>query len=265
MPVRHLFRCRQISHHQEFLPEVEVSEINGIRSLHLGSDTIQSSMDIDNPSQLVLQYSQVMMGFLLFQRPPKNLLQIGLGGGSFVRWIAKNLPSTIQTVVEINPQVITVAHQLFCLPPENPQLKIIEADGAEYIRIFSNSLDTILVDGFDGEQIIDDLVQDVFFEDCNKALNPKGILVTNWWQNDKRYTTFISRLYSHFQGRVIELPTITHGNVAVIALKSAPNHADWSELELHASQLEAQFNLPFSQFLARIHECNPMLKLTLWD
>lgn len=262
--MHHPFRRRRVRQHQDFLPEVEISEMDGIRSLHLGSDTIQSSMDIENPSQLVLQYSQVMMGFLLFQTPPTNLLQIGLGGGAFVRWIAKNLPNTMQTVVEINPQVITVARQLFCLPRENSHFKIIEADGAEYIRVFRHSLDTILVDGFDGEQIIDDLVQDVFFEDCHTALNPNGIFVTNWWQDDKRYPTFITRLSSHFQGRIIELPTITHGNAAVIALKSAPIHADWLALESHARQLEAQLDLPFSQFLARIQECNPMIKLTLW-
>ena len=36
------------------LPEVGISEEGNIRSLHLGSDTIQSSMNLDHPAELVL-------------------------------------------------------------------------------------------------------------------------------------------------------------------------------------------------------------------
>ncbi len=35
------------------LPEVGISEEGNIRSLHLGSDTIQSSMNLDHPAELV--------------------------------------------------------------------------------------------------------------------------------------------------------------------------------------------------------------------
>ena len=75
---------------QQFeLPEVGISEEDNIRSLHLGSPTIQSSMNLDDPSELVLSYSQAMMGWLLFQDPPAHITQIGLGGGSFARWLAE--------------------------------------------------------------------------------------------------------------------------------------------------------------------------------
>ena len=62
------------------LPEVGISEEGNIRSLHLGSDTIQSSMNLDHPAELVLSYSRAMMGWLLFaEEKPKHITQIGLG------------------------------------------------------------------------------------------------------------------------------------------------------------------------------------------
>ena len=140
------------------LPEVGISEEGNIRSLHLGSDTIQSSMNLDHPAELVLSYSRAMMGWLLFaEEKPKHLTQIGLGGGSFARWIDSYLPNTKQTAVDINPQVIAVARSLFELPFEGENFEIVEADGAEYIKVFRHNTDVILVDGFDGEQIIDAL------------------------------------------------------------------------------------------------------------
>ena len=37
---------------------VEVSEKDGIRSLHLGSETVQSSMRLADPTELVLSYTR---------------------------------------------------------------------------------------------------------------------------------------------------------------------------------------------------------------
>ena len=169
------------------LPEVGISEEGNIRSLHLGSATIQSSMNLDHPADLVLSYSRAMMGWLLFaEQAPAHITQIGLGGGSFARWIDAYLPDTRQTAIDINPQVISVARSLFELPFEDAHFEIVEADGAEYIKTVRGGTDVILVDGFDGEQIIDALVGEAFFRDCRRALSPDGVFVTNWWSGDKR-------------------------------------------------------------------------------
>ena len=45
---------------------VEVIEVDGVRSLYLGSVTIQSSMRTKTPFALELAYSRGMMGFMLF-------------------------------------------------------------------------------------------------------------------------------------------------------------------------------------------------------
>ena len=45
---------------------VEISERNGIRSLHIGTDTTQSSMNIKDPFYLELNYTKAMALSMLF-------------------------------------------------------------------------------------------------------------------------------------------------------------------------------------------------------
>ena len=231
------------------LPEVGISEEGNIRSLHLGSDTIQSSMNLDHPAELVLSYSRAMMGWLLFaEKTPKHITQIGLGGGSFARWIDSYLPDTKQTAVDIN---------LFELPFEGENFEIVEADGAEYIKVFRHNTDAVLVDGFDGEQIIDALVEEPFFQDCRHALSPDGVFVTNWWSGDKRYQRFIERLLNVFEGRVLELPAESHGNMAVMAFQSSPKEQNLDKLKKRAKKLSGQYGLDFKRMLNDLKASNP--------
>ena len=238
------------------LPEVGISEEGNIRSLHLGSATIQSSMNLDHPADLVLSYSRAMMGFLLWRDDPAHILQIGLGGGSFARWIDEYLPDAVSVAVDINPQVIAVARAFFQLPEEGDFFQIVEADGAEYVKVFRESTDVILVDGFDGLQIVDALTTEEFFEDCKRALTEDGVFVTNWWSGDKRYHQFVERLLGVFEGRVVELPALTHGNMAVMAFKSTPTPTTWDALEKRADELEGRYGLEFCEFVRRLKENN---------
>ncbi|MCS4533718.1 polyamine aminopropyltransferase [Neisseria montereyensis] len=247
---------RRLRAQRNELPEVGISETGNIRSLHLGSATVQSSMNLDHPAELVLSYSRAMMGWLLFNDQPRHITQIGLGGGSFARWIDAYLPNTRQTAIDINPQVINVARNLFELPFEDEHFEIIEADGAEYIKTMRGSTDVILTDGFDGEQIIDALVAEPFFEDCRQALSENGIFVTNWWSGDRRYQRFVERLLNVFEGRVLELPAESHGNVAVIAFQSSPKEQNIDKLKKRAEKLTIQYDLNFKEMLSALKANN---------
>ena len=238
------------------LPEAGISESGNIRSLHLDSPTVQSSMNLDDPSELVLSYSRAMMAWLMFVPTPRHITHIGLGGGSFARWIDAFLPDAAQTAVEINPQVIQIARMLFELPFEDEKFEILEADGAEYVKTLNGGTDVLLVDGFDGEQIIDDLVGEDFFQDCFRALSADGVFAANWWSGDKRYELFKERLARSFGGRLIAVPAESHGNVAVLAFKGEAETA-LDTLKRRAAKLQEQYRLDFPRMLADIKAANP--------
>ena len=255
MPPRHPYH--RLRPARDALPEVGISEENGIRSLHLGSSTIQSSMSLDKPAELVLSYSRAMMAWLLFADPPAHITQIGLGGGSFARWIDAYLPETRQTAVDINPQVIAVARSLFELPFEGQNFEIVEADGAQYVKTLLGGTDILLVDGFDGEQIIDSLVTAEFFQDCRRALSSDGIFVTNWWSGDRRFPRFVETLARCFDGRVLHIPAESHGNIAVAAFKQSPREMRFDALKKRAGKLAQQYGLDFPALLAAVRAANP--------
>ena len=51
---------------------VYISEKFGVRTLHIGSDTVQSSMRIARPNDLEVSYTRSMMAFLLFKPSPRT-------------------------------------------------------------------------------------------------------------------------------------------------------------------------------------------------
>ena len=110
---------------------VDVSESNGIRSMHLGNSTVQSSMRLSDPYALELTYTRGMMMFLLFAPHVRQILMLGLGGASIPKYIHRYLPQVdMLRVLEINPRVIQVARSHFELPDDDDRLEVIEGDGA---------------------------------------------------------------------------------------------------------------------------------------
>lgn len=242
-------------------PEVSVSESDNIRSLHLGTDTVQSAMNLDNPSELVLAYSQAMVSCLLFLNRISHVTHIGLGGGSLVRWFNEFFPEIKQLAIEINPQIVSIANAMFNLPDENDNFEIVIADGAEFIRVMQSNTDIILTDAFDGEQIIDELTETEFLTDCYNALTDKGIFVTNLWSADKRYQTFVKRIEEVFNNKVIEVSAARHGNVAVMGLKSLPENISEEQLKKRAQQLANDTSTDFLHSFHAIRSNNQKRKL----
>jgi len=128
---------------------VEVIEERGVRTLHLGTGAIQSSMRLSRPWDLELAYTRAMMAFLLFVPEPLDILMIGLGGGSLAKFIRKHRPDVRIRAVELNRQVVAAARDQFFLPPDDDCLQVRIEDGAAYVPAHRKSADVILLDGYD--------------------------------------------------------------------------------------------------------------------
>lgn len=110
----------------------------------------QSEMRLDDPFALVNEYTRKMMGFLAFQPRPGDVLVVGLGGGSLVKYCYRHLPATRITAVEIDPDVLALRSQFF-IPPDDERLRIIQADGADYLAQMvdrGERTNAILVDAY---------------------------------------------------------------------------------------------------------------------
>lgn len=196
---------------------IEIVEERGMRVLHLGSRAIQSAMRITRPWDLELAYTRAMMGFLLFVSTPHDVLMIGLGGGSLARFIRKQREQTCITAVEIDPRVIAAARMHFELPPDDATLRVVEADGALYVRQHPGSADVILLDGFDAGNQVEALATQTFYAACRRVLRPGGVLVVNLWGQDKEFAEYFARLGRAFDDEVGWISVQNKTNVIVFA------------------------------------------------
>lgn len=235
---------------------VDVTEVDGVRSLHLGSVTVQSAMRVKDPNALELTYSRGMMCLLLFNASVKNVLSIGLGGGSVPKYLHAYCPEIIHTVVEINPQIISVARSHFYLPDNNERLNVIEGDGLKYLVDHESSTDVLLIDAFDQFGIPLDFCTQMFFDNCAATLNHSGMLVINLWGSDKKFDVYLQRIEQSFNHQVLILPTGKPGNIVVFGFKRLPADLRIASLRARAKELETTHKIEFIQFVEKLKEHN---------
>jgi spermidine synthase len=235
---------------------VYVTEKYGVRSLHIGSDTIQSSMRLARPNDLELAYTRSMMAFLLFNDAPQCVLMVGLGGGSLAKFVYHRLPEAASEVLEINPQVVAVARRMFEVPAGDGRFTVRVCDAAEFIAREGPAYDTILVDGYDGESQVETLSSRTFYAACRRRLAARGVLVVNLWGSDRAFDDYLERIESNFPAGALCLPAERPGNVIVFGFRDAPGNPRWDELEARARVLEVQYGLEFGKFVRGLRKMN---------
>lgn len=235
---------------------VDVSEQNGVRSLHLGSDTVQSSMRVSAPNDLELPYTRSMMAFLLFHPEPREILMVGLGGGSLAKYVYHRLPGCRTTALDINPQVIAIARSHFFLPPDDERLTVLLEEGAQYVATHPACADIILADGFDGRTLAEPLSTQLFFADCRRALTRNGIFAINLWGSDKNFPAYLQRIAESFDNLILSLPAEKHGNIVVFGFQRSQGNPTWQELRERAKALQDRTGLDFPRFVERLRDLN---------
>ena len=227
---------------------LEVTEERGMRVLHLGSRAIQSAMRITRPWDLELAYTRAMMGFLMFNSTPQEVLMIGLGGGSLAKFLRKQRPQTRITAVEIDPRVIAAARAHFELPPDDATLAVIEADGALYVRQHPASADVILLDGFDSGNQVEALATQTFYAACRRALRPGGVLVVNLWGRDSEFAEYFARLARAFDGEVGWISVQYKTNIIVFAFNESGAVARLDAAQPQLANLSTRYGLDLRGF-----------------
>lgn len=232
--------------------EINLSQIGCILSLHINSKTIQSSVDLKNPTKLILQYTISMLAFFLFDyKNIKKIVHIGLGGGSIAKWINKYFPNIYQTIIEINSKIIIIAKTSFFLPKENNKFKIIQKDGFEYIKSIHNT-NVILIDAFDGIDIKECFLSEDFLINSKKSLNKNGIFVINLWSKHKNYFQQCKNIEKIFGNNIIQIPVKKNGNIIIIALNYNINNISLNHLKQNAKLLTLKTDINFNKLLTNI-------------
>ncbi|MEO5700003.1 MAG: spermidine synthase [Casimicrobiaceae bacterium] len=235
---------------------IEVSEEAGVRYLHFGSSWIQGAMRIARPWSLELEYTRAMMLPLLL-RPgaqwPREVLTVGVGAASLIKFIYRNLPRARQHAVEIDARVVTAARQFFRLPDEDPpRLSVQIADADDYVARAQRSFDLVLVDGFDARGHAGALDTLRFYRRVRARLSTRGMLCVNLLGRTRGHRQSVARLAEAFDARVLSLPPCEGGNVVAVAAEGERVDLGFDELRRGAAKLRRDAGLNLLPLVAQL-------------
>jgi spermidine synthase len=235
-------------------PSIAVSEARGVRTLHVGGEAIQSSMRLEDPYALALDYTRCMMAFLLFHPEPRRALMIGLGGGSLAKFFHRKLRATQLRVVELDARIVAAAREHFSLPPDDARLRVEIGDGAEALT--PECCDLLIVDAFEDELHVPRLASGEFYDGAFLALTEPGALVVNFMDDDPKLDQTLERLARAFGGAVLVMPALYDPNIVAFAFKGLGKALEWPLLRARAQALESRLGLPFTRYVARLRAMN---------
>ena len=261
------------------LPAVNMSEMSGIRYLHLGTEWVQGSMLIDKPFEIELEYVQRMMAWLLFFEPlkVKNLhaLQLGLGAGTITKACYKTLKMST-TVLEINPAVVAACQHWFKLPPQDKRLHIILGDAMKTLSNWEqftkeirrppaekaqnlglNFIDCAQVDLYDHEAAAPVLDSAEFYRAVRATLTDEGIMTVNLFGRSSSFDRSLAQISAAFgEEAVWSFKPTKEGNTVILAQRTV-TRPKRDLLAARAEQIEAKFELPARKWLRLL---KPLLK-----
>lgn len=215
-----------------------ISESGGVRYLHFGTEWIQGAMRLRDPYRIELAYGRQMMAWMLFIRNPAHIVQLGLGTGALTKFSYRHFPQARVTVVELNPEVISVCESMFALPTGDKRLSILEMDAMDFVQDTSNSdsTDVIHVDLYDATARGPVLDTPEFYAACSRCLTQAGIMTVNLFGEHRSYKKNLDAIRKSFPF-VVSMPKCQEGNIVVLAFKRKPD-IDFKKLMENARQIK---------------------------
>jgi spermidine synthase len=235
----------------KFAP-VTLSEQDGVRYLHFGTEWVQGAMRIRKPDWPELEYAQQMMAWMLFIEDPHAIVQLGLGAATLTKFSYRQFPQAQVTAVELNPSVIAICNSMFKLPPDDGRLRVLEMDAMDFVLDDANhdTIDALQCDLYDATARGPVLDTPEFYQACNACLTDRGVMTVNLFGDHPSFAKNIKAMRFAF-AHVICLPEVHDGNVVALCFKNKPD-LDPARLAARAAQIVAATKLPAKSWVKGI-------------
>ncbi len=223
-----------------------VSNEDGIRNLSFGTGFIQGGMRIDDPYALEFEYIQQMMMWVLFNKSPAHIVQLGLGAASLTKFCYKHYARSKITAVELNPAVIDICREAFHLPADDKRFRVLCIDAMEYVtdQTHHSTVDILQVDLYDAQAEKPALDSAEFYQACADCLTSEGMMTVNLFCDAPDHAKNIETMEHSFKA-VAWLTEVHDSNIVAIAFKKPPS-IDFEKLYERAELVEQQLKLPAS-------------------
>lgn len=156
-----------------------------VRILSTDPGYSQSGMYLDDPDELYFDYTRFYALAVQARPQARDVLMLGGGGGSVPKWLLAgksglDAAALRLTVVELDPAMTKVARRWFCLPADDPRLRLVHADARTFLDRQREQYDILLVDVFSSCYSIPfHMGTSEAFAAMRRALRPGGVLAMN--------------------------------------------------------------------------------------
>jgi spermidine synthase len=158
--------------------EINVTDYGQIRVLRFTRNR-QSSMYLDAPFETDIEYPGYFHIALAVKPDASRTLVIGLGGGSVVKRMWRDYPEMVLDAVEIDPDVVDVAHRFFEFPSDE-RIRVFVDDGRNFLQTCQASYDIALIDAFDEDRVPRPLTTEEFMRMLRDRIAPDGVVAYNF-------------------------------------------------------------------------------------
>lgn len=236
-----------------------IENVDGILYLRSGEDATQSAVDTREPHRLVMQNLQFAMGCLMFVPPPKDVLMLGVGGGSLVHFFRHYLPDTRLVGVERDASLLARMQTEFMLPVGGEMIEYEIADARDWIARSNRRFDLIVVDVYDERQMPDWVQGDEFWSRIADRLSERGCVTANLlFDSDAEFTRTYASIRQIFASKTLCTTVEGYDNALVYGFRSPLEANDMMSLMHRANQFSSDYDLPGNDMLAAIYDINPI-------
>lgn len=216
-------------------------------------------MNLQENCELVLSYTRYMtLPLLLIE--PQNVLIIGVGGGSSVRFLHHYFPYTIIDGVDNSTEVLQIAHDYFALP-SHANINMHCMLGEVFLAQTQKSFDLIQIDAFDQNGMAASIYNSTFFSLCGTSLTEDGLLCCNIWGNNQEHLDSTKKALENIFPCTIYIPVPNRGNIIAISSRKS---IDWNRFHPRHSALARKNNQLNQDFLSMVKVAR-QANLTLWS
>ena len=220
---------------------VVTQDHTGLRILRFGEGGVrQSVVKPRDPGHLALPYARVAMAGLALTSDPGRFLVVGLGGGTLPMFLRRHYPRAIIDVVDIDPDVVTVAKKFFEFR-EDYYVNAHVADGREFVEKAWQPYDVIILDAFGANSIPAQLTTEEFLRAVRHAVAPDGVVIANVWDRSSNllYDSMV-RTYQEVFEQLFILAVRGASNRILLALprNRPPGREELARLARHVSTIK---------------------------
>lgn len=151
---------------------------SGERYLATGPEAAQSGIITDQPDKLLFWYTQRLAEVAAAAPNHDDILVLGGGAFTLPRYLAETYPEATIDVVEIDPELATIAREHFNYD-DPPNVNLIFMDARTYLNQTDRHYDIVIVDVYGDTQVPFTLLTREYGAHVARVTKPHGVVASN--------------------------------------------------------------------------------------